>query len=233
MHGTDVFWYSQMEVLFEDRYFQWLTYSALEELNAEGEIIVVEQNNSKFFYRKGQRYYREKLKEKVELSEWLKSTNRSCGKHGEALTKTLFFELGFKLVAKETNEYQGKKWTENDKDLDFIFEYGGLGFGVEVKNRLEYIKRDVFQIKMFDMCDFLGLIPILVARMSPAIYISRLDEHGGYTLIFKRKAFEYAYQEEVKEFWKKTLLPVNFTDELVFKKQKDKFQRWLDNKLSP
>ncbi len=133
------------------------------------------------------------------------------------------------MVATHTNEFGGKKW-KSKRNLDFIFERNGLNYGIEVKNQFTYIEDNEFQEKMFDMCDFLRLIPVFVARYLPQGNIDRLRKHGGFTIPFKRKAFPLGFEEAVKDFYLKTMLPVGVTENLVGDKKKQDFLNWVKKK---
>ncbi len=228
--GKSVFYYQQMKVLFEKEYLHWRMQDALDELVEEGEINIIESSRKgKYLYRYGVRYFRKKFKELKTLVGWISEQplERGCGKWAEHLAGDIFKELNFKIITSHSNKYKNKVYSNTKHNLDFILERNGYAYGVEVKNRFSYIPQKEFEIKMYDMCNHLGLIPILVARCAPQNYIDDLRKAGGYTIMFKRKAFPYGFELGVKKYWLNTMLPVGVTDMLITPRFLKNFIKWL------
>jgi hypothetical protein len=70
----------------------------------------------------------------------------------------------------------------------------GLAYGVEVKNRLQYISSDEWKLKL-RMCRHLGLIPLFIARMMPGSYIYETMKAGGFCLIMGYQFYPLTHQE--------------------------------------
>jgi hypothetical protein len=123
---------------------------------------------------------------------------------GRHLQTLVWYELraqGFKIVSKDTNEYNGKKWTASGRDLDFIAEHnsGKLVIGVEVKNTLDIIRTEELNDKL-EMCKFLGITPVFAVRWNKP-YIETIRKRGGYSWIFKTQIYPKPYHDLVKRIF--------------------------------
>lgn len=240
--GKKVFYLTQLKVLFEDHYFHWKTGKALEELVKDGVLINWKEKidtgirgkkiTVSLFRKSDVRYYLQNTKKIIEHIKYNDDTlNKAVGNYAELLTKFMFLELGFKIIGRNTNEFEGKKWKLTDHDLDFIVSKDQRTYGVEVKNTLDYIPRKEFQIKMFKICPFLGILPMCVFRFAPKFYINELNKTGGFGFVFKRKVFPYGQESKIQQIWNDTLLPIEVSDNLSEKNKKN-FLKWHDEKVS-
>jgi len=225
-----VFYKTQMKILFENKHYHWNTDKALNQLIEEGELIRWEESTENgigvvLIRRKDLRYYSRKTQKILELIDYYSDRNLETGKWGEFITEHMFLQLKFDIIDDHTNKFQGKKWTKTKHDLDLIISKDDINYGIEVKNRFEYIGREEFNIKMYDICSYLDLVPVIVTRMIPRFLINELYENGGFAIVFKRKAFPIGQKEKIKELWANTLLPVGSTD-ILTRKGKENFYNW-------
>lgn len=88
----------------------------------------------KLLWHKGFRFYKRAATEVFDLVNRYTNaaTDGTLGMQGEHLVLAAFARNQFLLIAEEAKSYNGATGTGND--LDFIFEKGGVGFGIEVKN---------------------------------------------------------------------------------------------------
>ncbi|MHA1372295.1 MAG: hypothetical protein ACTSRA_21560 [Promethearchaeota archaeon] len=232
--NKSVFYKTQLKVLFEDRYFHWITDLALKELIGEGELLQENDDKSNLvFVRYHKVRYTLRWKKHLRTNVLFLSSDRvhkHVGSYAEHLTEFMLYRLGFKIEDTHTNEYNSKKWKKSDHNLDFIASKDGLTYGIEVKNALEYIPRSEFQIKMFEMCPFLNIIPVCVLRFAPYSYINEIKEYGGFILIFKSKIFPLGYEERVNQLWNYTLLPVT-TSTRFSTKIENRFKKFHEENL--
>jgi len=209
--SESVFYQRQLQVMFEAKYFHWITVRALSELVQEG-VLVTEilplpgsgtASGTITFYRStAYRYWKRDAEEIVKLvSRYSESSfTYALGAHGEtmfdaALPTGGFMPTGWKVRARGTTE-----WTETKHDLDRVFERDGVAYGAEVKNTLGYIEKEELEIKV-KMCKHLGLRPLFIVRMAPKSYVNFVEEAGGFTLIFKYQLYPFgqkAFADEVR-----------------------------------
>lgn len=125
--------------------------------------------------------------------------------------------------------FNGKEWTSTSHNLDRLFERDGASYGVEVKNTLGYIDRREFAIKL-KMCDYLGLVPVFVARMMPANYLNEVNQAGGFCLLLKYQIYPLGFEALAKEVRAKLGLFVDcrseLTDTTVLR-----FEKWHKKRL--
>ena len=88
-----------------------------------------------------------------------------------------------------------------------MFIEDGTAYGVELKNTLPYIERPVFENKL-EMCAFLGLKPLFIARKMPEIYVQRLYHRGGYALLFRHQLYPLGFEDLAERVRKRLELPV-------------------------
>ena len=84
----------------------------------------------------------------------------------------------------------------------------GVYYGTEIKNRLGYIDRTEFSVKLA-MCQALGLKPLFVARMMPKTYINEVRLSGGYSMIMKYQFYPVAARELAQRVRDELQLPVD------------------------
>ena len=130
---TSPYYKRQLEVLFEDRYFHWVTHRIIDRLVKEKFLKEIEVKLSsdvrvKFVVRSDVKHYKREINKRVKLIEWCSSPRITevLGKWGEHLTEFMFARLGFRVISRNTNEFKSKKWTKTNHDLDFIVEKDGI-----------------------------------------------------------------------------------------------------------
>lgn len=200
-----VFYYRQLSVLFEHKYFHWVTNMAVHSLVnkrrlATIEIALGEKSRLKFVFRRGLRYYRRIIQKSVDIvrrySEY--DVAEACGQQAELLFLSALAERGFVCHGRDVNAFRGKQWSETNHDLDFIVERDQVAYGVEVKNRLDYIDRRELQSKL-EMCAFLGVRPLMIMRALPKTYIYEIMQYGGFALVFEAQIYPFGSKELVKD----------------------------------
>lgn len=145
-HKEEVFFSRQIEVQNEAKYFHWVTNRALAELKEEG-LIQSEVRKLNWggmltlYWHKSYRYPRRKSAGIVRLVEEYSSPQigGNLGLHGEIMVLEGFSRYQFVRLARNVNEYDGKKWEKTGHNLDFIFERDGIAYGLEIKNTLGYM----------------------------------------------------------------------------------------------
>lgn len=145
-----LFHMKQIEVIFEDLYPHDVTGKAIKELVTDGFLKEKQRAFGKknnipmiFVFRKGRRYISSEIKERIRLVEEYSDDelNRGCGRYAESLFNHMFEKSGFKIIRRNTNTYQGRKWKRSKKNLDFIIERDGCVYGLEVKTHLTICRR--------------------------------------------------------------------------------------------
>jgi hypothetical protein len=89
-----------------------------------------------------------------------------------------------------------------------VFERDGINYGAEIKNRLGYIPQEEFIAKL-QMCDFLNLTPLFVARMMPKTYIEDVRRAGGFCLIMKYQFYPLSHRALANQIKAELGLPVD------------------------
>lgn len=211
----------QSEVLFEDKYFHWLTHRAVDDLINEGFLSLVKENVAHFVYRSDIRYYKRKINRRKKLIKKYTSPpiKKGVGDHAEMLTKFMFRIHDFDIVERHSNEYKGKKWEKTEHNLDFIIEKDSISYGVEVKNTLSYTEKDEFEVKL-EMCEHLGLVPLCILRNAPGPQFQEMKEANGFILEFKTQMYPPGQGHLVREIWKKMRLPVSIQKRIPKKVEK-------------
>ena len=213
--SQQVFYSRQIEVIFEDKYFHWITNRALRNLE-QRRIIKSEarelrnSGNINLYWNKDYRYYRRTAKQIIELVEMYADPNFSgaLGTHGELLVLEGFAKCECVMKGRNCNEYNGIKWKESEHDLDFIFEKDSLVYGIEVKNMLGYMDYKELKIKL-RMCKQLQMKPIIVARMLPKSWINEIIESDGFALILKYQLYPTSHKDVCKRVSEELGLPVD------------------------
>lgn len=210
-----VFYSRQVEILFEDKYFHWITNRAIRELIETGklkkeEVKLKNGSNVHVIWHPTFRYYKRSMKQLVNIMEDYSDPNLSVaiGLNGEALILEGFAVNEFICKGREANEFNGKKWNESNHDLDFIFSRDGLYYGIEVKNMLGYMDHDELKIKL-KLCKYLGLRPIIVARMLPKNWIDEINRNDGYAMILKYQLYPISFKELAKKVHNELGLPTD------------------------
>ncbi|MBE9008356.1 hypothetical protein IQ259_25705 [Fortiea sp. LEGE XX443] len=159
-----VYFSCQIEVLHEKKYFHWVTNRAIRDLIAEGVVKeevrkLTTKGNIKLLWHKNYRYYKRSANELVQLVEAYSNPNitGALGLQGEAMILEAFARAEFVMKGRNTQCFQEKCWTKNNKDIDFIFEKDSVAYGIEVKNTLGYMEQDELKEKT-ELCHHIGVI---------------------------------------------------------------------------
>lgn len=211
----EVFYSRQVEVLYEEEFYHWITNRVIRDFIESGFLLSEERGLStggsiKIFWHKQNRYYRRKASNIISLVEEYAHPDilTTLGQHGEMMVLEGFARLGFVLKGRDVNVYDGRSWTETEHNLDFIFEKDAVAYGVEVKNRLSYINDKEFKVKIA-LCHTLGVRPVFAVRMMPTIWIYELFKAGGFALILKYQLYPKAQKELVGRIRAELELPVD------------------------
>lgn len=219
----------QIEVLFENDYFHWVTHRNVDNLIDEGFLKLVERPPVKFVVRSDIRYYSQNIKNRVKLIQRYShpDVTKGVGDIAELLFSYMFRLNNFNIIDENANEYNGKKWTKTEHDLDFIIERDSLAYGVEIKNTLPYMEKEEFDVKL-EMCEYLELIPLWILRNAPAVQFWEMKAAGGFILKFKTQIYPPGQRSLVRDIWKLMALPVDIRKEIP-NKIKNKFL-WQHNR---
>jgi hypothetical protein len=211
-----VFYIKQLEVMFEKKFFHWITGRALGELIGEGFLKMVEMPLSvegtrvKFLFDPQNRYYKRPIKKSIdvirEYSEHVIA--RGCGEQADLLFFNALISRGFISHGQDTNEFGGKKWEISNHNLDFIIERDSVQYGCEVKNTFDYIDREEFLIKL-RICEYLEVKPLFIMRYSPKSYNNEVIKKGGYVMIFEKQIYPFGQEKLVKKITEVLGMPVD------------------------
>jgi len=220
--GKDlVFYKKQIQVVFEDQYPHDVTGKAVNEL-IEDKFLKAETRafgknmHVIFVYRHNVRYTAMAIKIRIKILERFSDdeVNDGVGKYAEILFGHMFERNQFKIIGRNTNTFRSKAWSESDKNLDFIIEKDGISYGVEIKNRFDYMEQDEFEEKL-EMCQFLGLLPLFPLRCPSEQQYAQMKDCGGLALKFKTRIFPPGFQGLVTDIWNNFRLPVNIWEEIL------------------
>lgn len=210
-----VFFSRQLEVKFEDNYFHWITNRAIRALIVDG--VIKEETRPlrsageiHLLWHPSFRYYKREAASVVKLVEEYSNPNiaGAIGLHGETMVLEGFARNEFVMKGRNARSYGGKEWTRTGHNLDFIFERDGVAYGVEVKNALGYMDQEELQTKV-EMCKWLGIKPVFVARMLPRTWINEVIQGGGFALIMKYQLYPWTHKEVAVRVAKLLGLPVD------------------------
>jgi hypothetical protein len=211
----EVFYEMQLEVLFENDFFHWITTKALAQLRDSRKIgssleVLKDVGRIRFYFHIKNRYWKRKAREIKNLVKRFSDPafTRALGNQGEMLVDAALPGAGFMPKARDTNQFAGRQWTETRHNLDRIFEKDGISYGTEIKNRLSYISQDEFYTKL-KLCDALQVRPLFIARMMPRSYVFDLFKRGGFALLMKYQFYPFGSEAFAAEVRERTLLPVD------------------------
>ncbi len=155
----EVFYEMQLEVIFEDDYFHWITTKALAQLRDARKIgssieILKKVGRIRFYFHIKNRYWKRRAAEIRKLVEQFSDPafTSALGNQGEMLVDAGLPSAGFLPKARNVSQFAGVQWTETKHNLDRIFEKDGVLYGTEIKNRLSYISQNEFYTKL-KMCE--------------------------------------------------------------------------------
>jgi hypothetical protein len=197
-NSDKVFYFRQIEVLNEDRFYHWITNRALHRV--VGSVVRMEEVNRSSgapmmtVWHKSLRYYRREQARLIKLVEQYSDPNvgAALGLNGEFIVLEGFARRLFVMKGRETRRYGQREWDDSKQNVDFIFEKDGVAYGVEVKNQLRYPEHDEILAKA-RMCEFLGIKPVFVVRMMPKDWVNELRLIGGFTLILKYQLYPVSH----------------------------------------
>jgi hypothetical protein len=231
-----VFYSRRLEVMYEDKYFHWVTNRALASLINDGlikfELRKLKYGGSiKLLWHRSYRYYKTSAKNIVNLVEEYStpSMTEAIGYQGESLVAGGFARFQFVMEGQNTRKFQGKEWNETEHDLDYMFGRDSLYYGVEVKNTLGYIDYEEFKIKI-RLCEHLGVRPVFVVRMMPRVWIEELREKGGFTLVLKYQFYPLNSRELANRVRNELGLPVD-TPKALEDGTMQRFVKWHEKNL--
>lgn len=232
----NVFFTRQIEILYENTYFHWVTGRAIQDLAESGKIRVEKRSlktggEIHLLWHRNYRYYRRKAQEVVKLVEEYAAPNicAAIGMHGQMMVLEAFARCQFLMMSKDTREHGGKKWEKTDHNLDFIFGRDGLVYGIEVKNALGYMDYEEFKIKV-KICDYLNIRPVFVVRMMPKTWINELWERKGFALILKYQLYPWGHKELAKRVATSLNIPVD-SPRAISDGTMERFMKWHKRNL--
>lgn len=127
-----VYYVMQLQVIFERKFFHWITYKAVDELVSEEKLkdkieALGTGTTVRFIFHPSCRSTTRQIKRKLNLIHRFSTeeVSRGCGRYAELLFSRGLMMVGFKFIAQNTREYQGRRWEESNRDLDYIFERDG------------------------------------------------------------------------------------------------------------
>lgn len=211
----NVFYKQQLEVIFEEKFFHWVTSRALSELAAEGHIAEEASELPgigviKLYHATAHRYWRRQAKELIALVGRFSTPGFTAGlgAQGELMFDAALPTVGFLPVGRKVRAYGEREWDETAHDLDRVFVRDGIAYGTEIKNTLKYIPRDELMVKI-RMCNHLGLRPLFVVRAAAKSYIHEVRLVGGFTLVFKYQLYPFGQKPFADEVRGALRLPVD------------------------
>ena len=158
----------------------------------------------------GVRYFKRNVKNLLDHVEFYSSDeiDAAVGALGEHVVSSCFTSINSRFEGRNTNEYQGKKWTSTDHNLDFIASKDGIAYGIEVKNTFDYIDDKDSTSRCFRCVLTLGIIPVCIFRFARYDYLTKIKQVGGQIFMYRSKLFPLWAQEQIHSLWEDTLLPV-------------------------
>jgi hypothetical protein len=234
---SKVFYSRQLEVIFEQKYYHWITNRSIRELIDSGEILSEQYNLNNagtvnLLWLKSFRYYKRAAKEVVDIIDEYSNPNLSAdiGLRGEMLVLEGFAMNGFQLREREANSFNGMKWQKSEHNIDFIFSKDGIDYGIEVKNMLGYMDYKELEIKI-EMCDTLSLKPVFAVRMFPKTWINEIKEYGGFSLIMRYQFYPLSYKNLAEKIRRNLNLPVE-TPRRLEQGTMERINNWHKNNVN-
>ena len=144
-HRDQVYYERQVEVLFEDDFFHWITQYALKRLRERGVvasaledligIVVSVLLSSKTSLLEASI----KRNSGVSPAVFQPQFTKALGDHAETLFDAALPAFGFMPKGRAVTSYNDKVYSATGHNLDRVFERDGLAYGAEIKNTLSYI----------------------------------------------------------------------------------------------
>jgi hypothetical protein len=233
-----VFYEKQLEIRFEDRFFHWVTVRALRELTQGNKIKtelgeLTSNTPIRFYFHRRNRYWKRRAEElrKLVLLYSDQTFASALGNQGELLVDAGLPRVGFLPAADTVRSWESKSWVETGHDLDRVFQRDGISYGTEIKNRLGYISREEFVVKL-RMCQSLNLVPLFIARMMPKTYIEEVRQAGGFSLIMKHQFYPLSHAALASRVRLELRLPVDCPSRLQ-DSTLQRFLNWHSARLKP
>lgn len=231
-----VFSSRQIEVLFEDEFFHWISHRALKILADRGEIGLEQRNLSygapiNVVWHKSNRYTRRQIKELMGVVEQYSHSDftAALGNTGELLVSDGFSRFGFVQRGRNVRAWQDRRWVRTEHNLDFLWEKDGEIYGVEVKNTLAYIDDKELRVKL-ELCAELRVVPVFVVRSLPAIWIQEIVGLGGFALILKYHLYPFSHRVFAEHVKSKLRLPVD-APRALYDGTMLRFVRWHERRV--
>lgn len=235
--NRQVFSSRHIEVIFEQRYFHWVTHRVLKLLSEEGTIRLEQRTLSygapiNFVWHRSNRYNRREIKEVQELVERYSKQEftAALGNTAELLVSDGFSRFGFLQRGRETRAFSGREWTKTEHNLDFLFERDGRVYGVEGKNTLPYIEDKELRIKLA-ICAHLQVVPLFVVRAMPGIWVQDIARRGGFTLILRHQLYPLSHKAFADEVRSRLGLPVD-APRALYDGTMRRFEKWHEKRVS-
>jgi len=227
-----VYFIRQLQVLFEEKYFHWITYNAarglltLERVKEEDVASARGGMSTHFLFHPSNRYTKRETRKAQDIIEEYSrdEITRSCGGRAETLFCAGLAEKGFMPVAKKVREWNGKKWEKSGHDLDYVFQNRGVSYGCEIKNTLSYIDKEELDIKL-EMCEFFEVRPLFIMRHAPKTYMWDMYRNGGYGMLFKSQIYDLSQKALVEKMKTELGLHVD-CPRAIPEGILDRFKRW-------
>lgn len=200
-HAKELFYERQMCVLYEKRYFHWITSRALKRLVALDRLVtklevmpdLQDEDGTpltlRFYWHPSHRYRQRQRSDIAALvREFAGELGHSLGQYGEILCDAGLGGAGFARAAKNTREWRGQRWEQSEHNLDRIYVKDGIAYGCEIKNTLKYLPVSVREVKLA-MCAHLGLKPLFIVRWLPKDHIYKVVQAGGFAILFEHQLY--------------------------------------------
>ena len=206
-----IVWKTFVEVHLEKEFYWWISRGAVDDLVQIGKVkpfrmvgrpSVNEKRLPAFYY--DAKMNKSKLKKKVEEASllWSKLTNPSAygipnfTRWAEDLVLKMFTDNGGSLIKRPIPRLDKKAGGDND----FLVQYRGLHYSIEVKNKFQSLDlgkdiRSKFAVARANDNEFLLVPRYLNSRHT----FQEVIDKGGFVLMYKRMAFPPQAESFVEE----------------------------------
>ncbi len=215
--GT-VFYTQQLKILLEERFTYRETAEALRDLVRTHEITPIERQsaNVSFYRHRRNRSYVANVQRAIQTLSKMSNDNFCwfLGRTGQKVAEAALTELDFSVVGTETRSYRLRTCSTTRADLDLIVERHSVGYGVEVKNRLDHIDLCDLKTKLM-VSDSLGLLPIVVLRSAPSTHLNMVRARGGVAVELGSQVYSSLDRQFAGEVRERFGLPIIDIEEAV------------------